>query len=174
MSPECGNGQTLVYEFRRRSKNMEGELNTKLPQAGSSSAVNPVHGSYQEKDRVAVSGRADSGGDQIHFEQKTSTLPRIVVTPARLDVTKSRRFSTTSVAELKSPHDSISDVSSVDSAATTKHYNTWKKQANEDLAFLKKALQEALECCTGEVRKMENASLIQKNYPRTSRKAFRC
>ena len=85
--------------------------------------------------------------------------------PSRLEVpvTKSRRFSTTSVAELKSPHDTISEVSSVDSAATTKHYNTWQKQAQEDLAFTKKALEGALETCRKEIKKMEDACLIQKN-----------
>ena len=41
---------------------MESELKTKLPQAGTSPAVNPAHGSYLEKDQVAVSGRKDSGG----------------------------------------------------------------------------------------------------------------
>ena len=76
------------------------------------------------------------------------------------------------MAELKSPHDSISDVSSVDSAGTTKNYNTWKKQANQDSAFLKKALQEALKCCKGEVKKMENACLIQKNVSKDIKKGI--
>ena len=140
------------------------EFKTKLPQAGSSQAVNPALGSYPEKDRVAESGRKDSGGDQSHLGRKASKMPQIVLTPSRLDVkTKSRRFSTASVAELRSPRSSISEVSSVDSAATTKHYNTWKQHSIQELSYLKKVMEEALKSCKEEVEKMEKACLIQKN-----------